>query len=198
MQEQLISFETAKLAKEEWVDIYKKSIIMRKQEFTIPENADKVSVEEINGKIIIEFIPNKIIPKNGDIVRATINFRTITGIYYAGWVTSKNNDRVLYDNSVSIEVLNNEERDKFLESLKDNNIEFSFEKHRFIPIKWVPKENELVYVAYINSRDILAYSTRYVEFYDKKFLERELIFKTKEEAENKAIELINYSKICND
>ena len=162
-----------------------------KQEFTIPENTDKISVEEVNGKIVIEFITKPNIFKNGDIVKATFNSYTITGIYYAGWVTSKNNDRILYDKSLSIEVLNNEERDEFLESLKDNNIEFSFEKHRFIPIKWVPKENELVYVAYINSRDILAYSTRYIEFYDKKFLERGLIFKTKKEAEDKALEIIN-------
>lgn len=169
-----------------------------KQEFNIPENTDKVSVEEANGRIVVEFIAKKSTFTDGDIVRATTNSRTITGIYYAGWVTATNNDRVLYNKSVSIEILNNEEKYRFLESLKDKNIEFSFEIHRFIPIQWVPKEGELVYVASIIDSDTLTYSITYDEFDDKEIFERGLIFKTKKEAEDKALKIINYLKTCND
>ena len=40
---------------------------MTKQEFTIPKNTDKISVEEVIGKIVIEFITKPNIFKNGDI-----------------------------------------------------------------------------------------------------------------------------------
>ena len=62
-----------------------------KQEFTIPENTDKISVEEINGGIIIKFI-EKIIPNNGDIVSVEYQISNYgngyrTGIYNEGYVT---------------------------------------------------------------------------------------------------------------
>lgn len=169
-----------------------------------------VTIEVVDGVMIVSSKEEKWIPKDGDIVtymngdKATIyvfaggcKYNTSFYVAYSGLRNKvfKISKGHLDMNRDDIRPATEEEKQKLFDKLKEEGYEFDFEKKELVKLRWKPKHSEEYHYPFFDAFKFT--SSSYVwdgECFDDAMLNKGWVFPTKEECEqfcsklNKAIE----------
>lgn len=126
-----------------------------KQEYPVPEGTT-VSVTQENNKVVIEFLPKKFEPKDGDIVRVYVRYGNGSYIicFYESptqYATGLSTEKELFINGLGInegniiEPATDSEKHQLFNALEKAGYTWNAEKKKVEKFRWKPKNGEDFY-----------------------------------------------------